>query len=135
MSAAKHNVLLTGGEVTISRGSAADLDERVRQAGITEISTPQPPPTQDFFSVDVLLSLDIPDDKVCRQLAERVAFGERKYGTRLKSFNGRNAIVDCKQEVLDGIMYSQQAILEGNDKMKEILSVFISLIQRLNEIG
>ena len=40
----------------------------------------------------------------------RVASGEKKYGTRLKTNNGRNAILDLYQEVLDGINYSAQNI-------------------------
>ena len=39
--------------------------------------------------------------------------GEKKYGTRLKTFNGRDALLDLQQEVYDAIVYAQQAKLEG----------------------
>lgn len=42
----------------------------------------------------------------------RIASGEKKYGTRLKTHNGRNAVLDLYQEVLDGINYSMQNVLE-----------------------
>jgi hypothetical protein len=49
---------------------------------------------------------------VLRDIAERVEAGERKYGTRLQTFNGRDALWDAYQEALDLVMYLRQAILE-----------------------
>lgn len=42
----------------------------------------------------------------------RVASGEKKYGTRLKTNNGRNAVLDLYQEILDGVNYSMQNVME-----------------------
>lgn len=38
--------------------------------------------------------------------------GAQKYGTRLQGFNGRNALVDAYQEVLDLAVYLRQKIWE-----------------------
>lgn len=38
--------------------------------------------------------------------------GEQKYGTRLQTFNGRNALIDAYQEALDLVMYLRQKFLE-----------------------
>ncbi len=50
---------------------------------------------------------------VQNDLAGRIAMGECKYGTRLKSFNGRDCLMDLYQELLDGMAYGKQAQLEG----------------------
>jgi predicted ArsR family transcriptional regulator len=53
------------------------------------------------------------------QLAEdieaRIRMGEKKYGTRLKSHNGRDALLDLLQEALDAINYAKQLEVEGLD--------------------
>lgn len=45
-------------------------------------------------------------------LIERAKSGEKKYGTVLKTFNGRDAIVDAFQEAQDAVMYLGQKHLE-----------------------
>lgn len=45
----------------------------------------------------------------------RIRLGEQKYGTRLKANNGRDAMLDLYQEVLDGINYSKQLVIENKD--------------------
>ena len=49
---------------------------------------------------------------VRKALVERSAFGEKKYGTKLRVLNGRDATYDLYQELLDGIMYAMQARME-----------------------
>ena len=57
--------------------------------------------------------------EVLGDLRERAEFGKRKYGTFLKTNNGRNALVDAYQEALDLVMYLKQKIMEqGIDKAK-----------------
>lgn len=51
-------------------------------------------------------------DYVLRDITERIEAGEKKYGTRLQTFNGRDALWDAYQEALDLVMYLRQAILE-----------------------
>lgn len=42
----------------------------------------------------------------------RAAIGEKKYGERLRAFNGRDAKVDLLQELLDALNYARQVIEE-----------------------
>jgi hypothetical protein len=48
----------------------------------------------------------------------RVALGVRQYGERLRPFNGRDALLDAYEEVLDLAMYLRQVIYE-RDNQKE----------------
>ncbi len=50
--------------------------------------------------------------EVIKDLQERSATGEKKYGTRLQTFNGRKALVDLYQELLDACQYIKQELLE-----------------------
>lgn len=75
----------------------------------TDPSKPQPAPVQKSEHPDVL-------DMVIRDLEERARDGERKYGTRLKGFNGRLALVDAYQEALDLAMYLRQQIYEDANR-------------------
>jgi len=49
---------------------------------------------------------------VQQDLEERAKVGEITYGTRLKPFNGRDALVDAYQEALDLCVYLRQVIEE-----------------------
>lgn len=51
-------------------------------------------------------------DDLVTMLRERSDFGLRKYGTRLETFNGRDAHLDAMQELLDLFVYLQQAQME-----------------------
>jgi len=51
-------------------------------------------------------------DLVLQDIEDRVEFGVKKYGTKLKTFNGRNALWDAYQEALDLVMYLRQRIAE-----------------------
>lgn len=53
--------------------------------------------------------------KVAEDIESRIKMGERKYGTRLKSHNGRNAMLDLYQEILDSLNYATQCKVEGLD--------------------
>jgi hypothetical protein len=66
-------------------------------------ATPQPAPTRGQRDVTV----DVIGDLVARS-----NFGVAKYGGRLMTGNGRDALVDCYQEALDLVSYLKQAILE-----------------------
>ena len=60
------------------------------------------------------------DDPLARQvradLIERAEAGLRKYGAYLTTHNGRDALWDWYQELLDGVMYARQANLERDDR-------------------
>jgi len=51
--------------------------------------------------------------EVARDHESRIVFGEKKYGQRLKINNGRDALLDSYQELLDSLSYLMQAHLEG----------------------
>ena len=55
-------------------------------------------------------------DLVLKDMAERDAIGEQKYGTRLQPHNGRDALKDAYQEALDLIVYLRQAIYERDNQ-------------------
>jgi hypothetical protein len=52
-------------------------------------------------------------------LRERVATGEREYGERLQTFNGRDALRDAYEEALDLVLYLRQEIEEREQQAIE----------------
>ena len=58
---------------------------------------------------------------VINDLRQRAIGGWKKYGTPLKTDNGRDALVDAYQEALDLVMYLKQALMErlGDDHDEE----------------
>lgn len=58
-----------------------------------------------------------PDNLVAlrEDLAERAEMGKTKYGTYLRTENGRSPQVDLYQELLDAVMYSGQCRMEDRD--------------------
>jgi hypothetical protein len=56
---------------------------------------------------------------VVQDFKERDSFGKSKYGTSLQAYNGRNALTDLKQEILDSIVYSYQCFVECEDQIKQ----------------
>lgn len=83
--------------------------------------------------VNVLETLQgkVPSE-IYAQLEERVQLGIKKYGMSLQTNNGRDALLDCLQEALDGIMYSQQAKLEEKDSGL-LLDMFVRMVKILNQ--
>lgn len=69
----------------------------------------QPNPREYSTSVVVI-------SKVMSDLASRAVMGEKKYGTLLKTHNGRKAIVDLYEELLDACMYVKQFIMETENE-------------------
>ena len=70
----------------------------------------QPIPQADGFS---------PRKDVCtlvqQDLEDRIQLGEKRYGERLQTFNGRSAIWDAYQEALDLVVYLRQHIEEQRE--------------------
>lgn len=52
-------------------------------------------------------------DLVLEDIRERDAVGRKRYGTPLTTHNGRDPVVDAYQELLDAVVYTRQAMLEG----------------------
>jgi hypothetical protein len=55
-------------------------------------------------------------DLVMRDMRDRDEVGRAKYGMRLQPFNGRDALVDLYQELLDAVVYLRQEIYERDSK-------------------
>lgn len=51
-------------------------------------------------------------DFVAADMMSRKAFGLNKYGTHLQAFNGRDALKDAYEEVLDIAVYLRQCLYE-----------------------
>lgn len=52
---------------------------------------------------------------VLEAITQRSIMGKEKYGTLLKTNNGRDALVDLFQELLDAVMYCAQLVMEAQD--------------------
>jgi hypothetical protein len=71
---------------------------------MSEVGKEQPDPTHnDSQSIWEL---------VIQDMRERNALGKERYGTELQPFNGRKALVDAYQELLDLCVYLRQEIYE-----------------------
>lgn len=51
-------------------------------------------------------------EAVIRDMEARIALGKERYGTALQTFNGRDALIDAYEEVLDLAMYLKQRLME-----------------------
>jgi len=71
--------------------------------GSSDAATPETQPTGDGKIVLF---------EVMHDLMDRAKVGREKYGTYLKTNNGRDALMDAYQEMLDACMYLRQAIME-----------------------
>ena len=70
---------------------------------MSEATVKQPAPTPGRIDVTMMVVAD---------LQERSEMGTEKYGTPLRAFNGRDALVDAYQEALDLCCYLKQALIE-----------------------
>lgn len=52
-------------------------------------------------------------ERVAIDLENRAVGGVEKYGVPLQTHNGRNALVDLYEELLDAVMYATQANMEN----------------------
>lgn len=91
------------------------------EPSFTPATTPEPPPTDGRRPVDEkvyeLLDKFLSDrprslEAIKDGIEERVRTGERKYGTKLMTHNGRSAAVDAYQEVIDLLFYFTQHLME-----------------------
>lgn len=53
---------------------------------------------------------------VIADMKERNEIGTKKYGTPLQAFNGRDALVDLTQELMDALVYCKQMMVERDSK-------------------
>lgn len=94
----------------------------------------QPAPIKTARSRDVVADLcrNLQDDSPLRDALEaRAAVGEQTYGTRLMTHNGRDALQDAHEEILDALAYLWQAWMErrsGSDRSLWLSSAWRDLI-------
>jgi hypothetical protein len=55
-------------------------------------------------------------DLVVNDMCQRDRTGQARYGTRLQPFNGRDALRDAYEEMLDAAVYIRQALFERDGK-------------------
>ena len=78
-------------------------------------------------------------DLVIDDLKARSEIGLQKYGQKLKSFNGRSALIDAYQEVLDLAQYIKQHIVENeslkaeNERLKNDIERLKHSMNAINE--
>ena len=75
-------------------------------------------PTGNGIDVAVEVAKDLRAvglESIAEDTEARIRLGEKKYGTRLKAHNGRDAMLDLYQEVLDGCNYAKQLVIENKD--------------------
>lgn len=58
-------------------------------------------------------------EEVVKDFRDRDEFGRSKHGVPLQPFNGRNALNDTKQEIMDAASYSYQMWEECRDPYKK----------------
>lgn len=63
---------------------------------------------------------------VLADMRERDDIGRSRYGTPLQPFNGRDALVDAYQELLDGAVYLRQSLAEVRNS--DALSVYTTTL-------
>ena len=49
---------------------------------------------------------------VIADIQERARLGRERYGTPLQAFNGRDALQDAYEEIMDALLYLRQALEE-----------------------
>jgi hypothetical protein len=84
--------------------------QRDEGPGALEVDKAEPKPTGNGLEVEpVLVEL----------IRQRTALGKAKYGTVLRTRNGRDATMDALQEALDMCQYLTQRVMELQDDLAE----------------
>lgn len=81
----------------------------------TNAAIEQPPPsagTENVLPTAIRYAEQMNSAALVPDLNARAAMGYTRYGTYLQTHNGRDAAMDCYQELLDGLMYIMQAMME-----------------------
>jgi hypothetical protein len=65
---------------------------------------------------------------------ERSNFGKEKYGTVLRTNNGRDSLEDCRQEIGDLLLYATQAALEGKQGLRDLTGLLTDVAQWINHL-
>lgn len=148
MHAAVDNLLHTAAHAMIDLGIIDAKGSRLDAAGSPV--APEPPPSASDKSVDIwpLVIADYTNDQapiltsqggvrvqtinlVLTDMAARNEFGIAKYGVPLQSHNGRDALVDAYQEVLDLTAYLRQWQAEYGDLLSVQYGCALGIATRL----
>lgn len=95
-------------------------------------------PTGNGIDVAVEVAKDLRTmglEYIAEDTEARIRLGETKYGTRLKAHNGRDAMLDLYQEILDGCNYAKQLVIENKDDglyFKQLVGLAASIKFRLD---
>jgi hypothetical protein len=84
---------------------------------------------KDILSRDLRWDLSVGSarhirDRVADDLEGRKQFGLAKYGTTLQAHNGRDALLDLYDELLDAVCYARQRLIETSPDSLEYLILF-----------
>jgi hypothetical protein len=90
---------------------------------------------KDIQTYSFLFPADDVTAAVIADMKARDEWGLSKYKTRLQPFNGRDALIDFYQELLDAAVYSAQYIYEldqedgkADDEYRDLLDVYDNLL-------
>ena len=108
------------------------------------VEQPNPVKTKDSkevltYVLTYLAGFDRNEEQIAKlrtDLILRSDLGKERYGTRLYSHNGRSAIIDLYQELLDAYFYTTQAIMEGKEvkEARAIRMLVFSALSRVREL-
>lgn len=86
--------------------------------GFGDVGRPKTEPEDQ--PMPVVNDLPFVHDQVAQDIAARGELGKRRYGTKLQPFNGRNALQDAYEEMLDAAVYLKQRMIEEAAAVAEI---------------
>ncbi len=68
-------------------------------------------------------------DHVLADLTQRAETGKEKYGTYLETDNGRDALQDAYEEMMDAAMYLKQALLEKKKNEERVVRLLNAILE------
>ena len=99
----------------------------------------QPLPITTKKSIDVaivaaerLTALGCP--RIAAGIEARILIGERKYGSRFKTHNGRDVYKDLLDEFFDFLNYLEQGILEGEEGFESLFIAVVPVVKQVEEM-
>lgn len=133
-------VLNNNGTLEDLRANVKEMYAKLKR--LQEVSGHQAKPVRNPNSLDVLdnlrtcLRLDrtpLLSPRTDADLTARKVVGIGRYGDSLHSFNGRDVLLDLRQELLDAVMYSHQATMEGH-RVAHVRRACLDAIQALDDL-
>lgn len=109
---ARMSVRLAHIEAEVARVANMETIGRATSGGSPDVTPPTPSHTDSSAQPAPTKGTRRVIDAVFADLQERREAGIKKYGGELEAHNGRNALVDAYQEILDLAMYVKQELIE-----------------------